>query len=236
METNKKQKTIMAIGGHVGDAELTCGGVLASLSLRGYRIVTVALTGGERGNPPHLSPQEYRIQKEREAAEFAQILKGEALVYPYVDGVLPDSEEVRLRLCDDIRKYKPAAIMTHWKYSMHKDHELTHKIVKDAWFYAGLAGLERTEDAWFAKGPYYAQNWEDAAHYTPYLYMEVTNEGFALWKEAISKHWFAVNSPSFPYMEYYAHLMRCNGCLARKEYAQAFTVEEEAKKLVLQEF
>ena len=31
-----EQKCIMAIGGHVGDAELTCGGVLASLSLEGY--------------------------------------------------------------------------------------------------------------------------------------------------------------------------------------------------------
>ena len=236
METIEKQKTIMAVGGHVGDAELTCGGVLASLSLKGYRVITVALTGGERGNPPHLTPEEYRIQKEREAEEFARLLNGQALVYPYVDGELPDNEEVRLRLCDDIRRYKPAAVMTHWKFSMHKDHELTHRIVKDAWFYAGLPGLRRTEDAWFARGPYYAQNWEDAEGFTPYLYMEVTKEGFALWNEAVSKHWFAVNSPSFPYKEYYSHLMRCNGCLARKEYAEAFIIDEDAKKLVLTEF
>ena len=45
----------MAIGGHIGDAELTCGGVLASLSLEGYKTVTVALTGGEKGNPPGVS-------------------------------------------------------------------------------------------------------------------------------------------------------------------------------------
>ncbi len=39
----------MAIGGHIGDMELTAGGVLATASLKGDKIITVALTGGERG-------------------------------------------------------------------------------------------------------------------------------------------------------------------------------------------
>ena len=30
------EKTIMAIGGHIGDAELTCGGILATMALKGY--------------------------------------------------------------------------------------------------------------------------------------------------------------------------------------------------------
>ena len=38
------EKTIMAIGGHIGDAELTCGGILATLALKGYKVITVALT------------------------------------------------------------------------------------------------------------------------------------------------------------------------------------------------
>ena len=74
-----EQKCIMAIGGHIGDAELTCGGVLASLSLEGYKAVTVALTGGEKGNPPGVSVADYRIQKEREAREFAGMLEGESV-------------------------------------------------------------------------------------------------------------------------------------------------------------
>ena len=41
-------KTIMAIGGHIGDMELTCGGTLATMSLEGHKIVIVALTGGEK--------------------------------------------------------------------------------------------------------------------------------------------------------------------------------------------
>lgn len=229
-------KTVMAIGAHVGDVELTCGGVLATFALKGYQVITVALTGGERGNPPHLTVEEYRKQKEEEAVGFAEVLGGKAVVLPYVDGELPDNEEVRYQVCDLIRSYRPEALMTHWKYSMHKDHELTHRIVRDAQFYAGLPAIIRKDKAHFAKGPYYAQNWEDSPEFLPYVYTVVSREGFKLWEKAIRLHWFAVNSPSFPYMDYYAHLMRCNGCLARTEYAEAFAVNEEDKRITVHEF
>lgn len=229
------EKTIMAIGGHIGDAELTCGGILATLALKGYKVITVALTGGERGNPPHLSVEQYREQKLKEADAFVNHLGGEAIVLPYVDGELPDNQEVRFQVCDLIRKYRPCALLTHWKYSMHKDHELTHCIVKDAQFFAGLRGIEREEPAHFAKGPYYAQNWEDATEFKPYVYMKVSKEGFELWKKAIQEHWFAVHSRDFHYMEYYEHLMHCNGCLARCDYAEAFMVNPEEMKLVIED-
>lgn len=232
----EKQEVIMAIGGHVGDAELTSGGVLASMALQGHKIITVALTGGERGNPPHLSVTEYRKQKEREAAEFASMLNGEAVVLPYRDGELPDDQKVRFELCDIIRKYKPNVLLTHWKNSIHRDHMITHKIVKDAQFYAGLASIERELPAHYAAGPYYAENWEDATDFVPYTYVEVTPEGYELWQRAIQKHWFAVNSTSFKYMDYYSHLMIVRGHLARKAYAEAFAVDEEQKKIVWKSF
>lgn len=51
-------KTIMAIGAHIGDMELSAGGVLASMSLEGHKIITVALTSGEKGHPKHQSLEE----------------------------------------------------------------------------------------------------------------------------------------------------------------------------------
>lgn len=230
------QKTIMAIGGHIGDAELTSGGILATYALKGYKIITVALTGGERGNPPELSVAEYRKQKEKEAKAFADMLGGESIVFPYVDGELPDNEEVRFMLCDVIRKYRPVALLTHWKNSMHKDHRLTSKIVNDAQFYADLPGIVRKDKPVYAKGPFYAQNWEDSVDFKPYVYIEVSDEGFALWQKAIKTQWFAINSKSFHYADYYASLMKCNGLIARTHYAEAFDVNEEEKKVVCKEF
>lgn len=231
-----KEKVIMAIGGHIGDVELTSGGVLATMSLKGYQIITVALTGGERGNPSHLSVADYRKQKEQEAETFASMLGGKAIVFPYQDGELPDNAEVRYALCDLIRQYRPCALLTHWKNSMHKDHEATFRIVKDAQFWAGLPGIEREYKAHFASGPFYAENWEDSVGFQKYVYMEVSPEGFELWKKAIETHWFTVNSTSFHYKEYYEHLMKCNGCLARTEYAEAFDIDEEQKKIIKKDF
>ena len=109
---SEERKTIMAVGGHVGDAELTCGGVMATYALRGYRIVTVALTGGERGNPAHMTVPEYRKQKEEEAQRFAEMLGGEAIVFPYTDGELPDTEDVRMQLCDLIRSGSTVSVFS----------------------------------------------------------------------------------------------------------------------------
>lgn len=230
------KKVIMAIGGHIGDAELTCGGVLATASLRGDKIVTVAMTGGERGNPPGMSVADYRRQKEQEAHTFAEMLGGEAVIFPYADGELPETDEVKLQLCDVIRKYKPDVLLTHWKNSMHKDHIATHRIVIDAQFFAGLPSVERELPAHFAAGPYFAENWEDAVGYVPYTYVEVTPEGFELWYKAISTHWFTVNSTSFHYRDYYATLMKLRGYLCRREYAETFTIDEDQKKQVLTGF
>lgn len=230
--TQDGKKVLMAIGGHIGDAELTCGGVLATASLRGDKIVTVALTGGERGAPPHMSVADYRIQKEQEARTFAEMLGGEAVVLPYVDGELPETEEVKFQLCDIIRQYKPDVLMTHWKNSMHKDHMATHRIVNDAQFYAGLATMERPLPPHYAAGPYYAENWEDAEDYVPYTYVEVTPEGFDLWYKAISTHWFTVHSTSFHYRDFYATLMKMRGYLCRKEYAETFTIEKRDQRII----
>jgi hypothetical protein len=57
------KKTILAIGGHIGDACLTAGGVMASNAVEGGKNYTLALTAGEKGNPPHMTREEYKKQK-----------------------------------------------------------------------------------------------------------------------------------------------------------------------------
>ncbi|CAN7732643.1 PIG-L family deacetylase [Paenibacillus sp. LjRoot153] len=228
---SESKMTILAIGGHVGDAELTAGGVLAHHSLKGDRIVTLALTAGERGVPAGQDMKEYRVQKVNEARTFAEMLGGESIVFDIPDGELQDNEEMRYRVCDVIRDVRPNVIITHFKNSMHKDHMTTHRIVNDARFFAGLASFEREKPAHFAAKLYYAENWEDAVDYVPYVYVDFPKEAFDLWVKAVSTHWFVTGSKSFQYLEYYKHLMRVRGLEARKEYAQTFMVPEETMRI-----
>ncbi|HAX03181.1 MAG: GlcNAc-PI de-N-acetylase [Tenericutes bacterium GWC2_34_14] len=229
-------KTIMAIGAHIGDMELTAGGVLASMALEGHKIITLALTSGEKGNPKDMSVEDYRIQKNREAKAFAEMLGGTSIVLPYDDGTLVHNEKIGFEVADLIREHKPDILITHWKNSMHKDHETTHKIVNDAQFYAGIKGFERKNPPHFAAGPYYAENWEDPTDFHPYVYVHVSEEGYKLWQKAISTHWFALNSTSFKYKEYYEALMIVRGKEARTLYAQAFDVSPISKRVIKTSF
>ena len=138
-----KPHTVLAIGAHIGDAELTAGALLATCAVQGGKAVTLALTAGEKGAPAGADIAEYRRSKIAEAEAFAADLGGEAIVLDYQDGLLPDNDEVRFAVCDVIRRVRPDIIVTHHGQSMHKDHAVCHKIVVDAWFYAAIEGFQR---------------------------------------------------------------------------------------------
>ena len=74
-----KTHTILAIGAHVGDAELTAGALLATCAVHGGRAVTLALTAGEKGAPAGADVAQYRKNKIAEAEAFAKELGGREL-------------------------------------------------------------------------------------------------------------------------------------------------------------
>lgn len=218
-------KTILAIGGHIGDAELTAGGVMAANAVDGGKNYTLALTAGERGNPPHLSVSEYRKQKINEAKAFAKMVNGESFVLEYADGELPNNEEVRYQVANIIRKVKPDVILTHWHSTMHKDHNNTHLIVPDAQFLASVVECDKIEGARHYAPVYFCENWEDDMDFRPSFYVDFT-KGYDLWCEALKTQWFVMNSKDFKYYDYYTSLARCRGALNRTMYAEAFAMHE----------
>lgn len=218
-------KTILAIGGHIGDAELTAGGVMAANAVDGGKNYTLALTAGERGNPPHLTVQEYRKQKVAEASAFAKMVNGESFVLEYADGELPNNEEVRYQVANIIRKVKPDVILTHWHSSMHKDHNNTHLIVPDAQFLASVVECDKIEGARHYAPVYFCENWEDDMDFRPSFYVDFT-KGYDLWCEALKTQWFVMNSKDFKYYDYYTSLARCRGALNKTMYAEAFAMHE----------
>lgn len=216
---------IMAVGAHVGDMELTCGGVLASHALRGDKIVTVAMTAGEKGNPPGMSIEEYRVQKIAEAEGFARALGGEAVVLDTPDGLLKCDDSTVWNMCDLIRGYRPDALITHWRESVHKDHQAASQIVSHARYFAGNQGFVRELEAHPCPKLYFAENWEDSKEFTPYLYVDIS-QGYELWRREVQKHWFVTHSPDYRYLEYYDALSVCRGCESGFPRAQAFMVRE----------
>jgi N-acetylglucosamine malate deacetylase 1 len=224
------QRTILAVGAHAGDMEVSCGAVLAKHAAAGDRVVILHLTLGEGGNPA-LSPQAYGEQKHREAIAAADILGAEVLFGPYKDGEIPDDEEARRYVNDVIRQVQPTHIITHWKNSIHKDHVRTNLIVTEAVLLASLEGVESEFPRHRGvRGVYYTENWEDMDEYKPYLFVDVT-ETLPVWKEAVTQYEFIGGDISaFPYYDYYVSLARVRGALARVKYSVTFNIEEFGKR------
>jgi len=232
MQENQR-KVIMAVGAHTGDAQLTCGMLLAKHAIQGDHIIVVDLTAGERGTPLGESTAEFREKNVAGARAFAEALGGESLVLNVPDGELYPSRELELQLAHTMREKQVNAVLYHWQNSLHKDHIAAHTITKNALFYATLPTFEHPLPAARVTRAIMAENWEDAEGFIPYYYFDVT-EAFPLWKKAIVNLWLAENSLSFKYLRYYEALSICRGALIGKEHATAFTTFDYAKRLTVE--
>jgi N-acetylglucosamine malate deacetylase 1 len=219
-------RTILAIGAHAGDMEITAGAVLAKHARAGDRVVILHLTLGEGGNPK-MSAAQYGEQKRREALAAAKMLGAEAIFGPYQDASIPRGDEAARYVAGVIAKVKPTHVITHWKNSIHRDHSLTYTIVDDAVLLASVAGTRGI------RGVYYAENWEDADDFQPYLYVDTTAH-FDDWKKAVTQYEFIRGGISnFPYLEFYESLARVRGAQAGRKYAEAFEIGTLGKKRVI---
>lgn len=224
-------KTIMAVGAHTGDAQLTCGMLLAKHAMAGDKIITVDLTAGERGTPAGLTPEQFRPQNVAAAAEFAKGLGGESIVFDIPDGELYASQEIELKLARVMREHQVDAVLYHWPQSMHKDHIEASKITENAIFFASLPTYPMDD---LAPAPIrsfmHAENWEDSEGFVPYYYFDVT-EAFPLWKENIKKLWLTEHSRDFKYLRYYEALSIMRGALIKVDHATAFGIPAYSKRV-----
>lgn len=226
-------KTILAIGAHAGDMELTAGAVLIKQHKLGDRVVILQMTLGEGGNP-RLAPGVYAAQKRREALAADSVIGAETIFAPYRDGEIPNDEAVRRYVADVIRTVQPAYIITHWSHSIHRDHRNTSLIVQDAVLLASLEGVVTLHPAHRGvRGVLYTDNWEDAESFSPYMYVGVNDE-MAQWREAVTKYEFVGGHiSSFKYLDYYDSLATVRGAISGKGRAIAFDIDPFGKRRVL---
>lgn len=223
-------RTVLAIGAHIGDMDLTAGPTLAKLVLEGANATIVALTPGERGHP-RLSPAEYKEHKIAEGESFATAIGADFMVLGHSDGFLPDSDEAAVELATIIRDKQPDTIITHWKHSIHRDHEHAASLSERARFLAGLPTAPDDDLGALADLPrhsvrtfLHAENWEDMEGFQPTMYVPIPDEAFYRWISAIRHQAFARGETyGFRYIDYYTALMTTRGCLAGYPRACAFT-------------
>lgn len=106
-EASDSPLDLIAVGAHPDDVEIACGGTLAKLSAKGYRVGIVDFTDGE---PTPLSPgPDVRLSEARRAAEILGVSVRENLNLP--NRRLFDSFEARVALAKVFRRYRPRVVI-----------------------------------------------------------------------------------------------------------------------------
>lgn len=216
---------IVAIGAHAADMEFSAGATLLKHAHNGWDVHIIHLTLGEKGNL-QLSPEEYGEQKKREAQAAAKILRATPHFLPYSDGELSVNDDIIHQVAKLLRQLQPQVIITHWRNSIHSDHVATHHVTHRAVFIAAnphfnLGGLPRLRGARL----YYAENWEDAEGFRPFVYVDISNV-FSEWERAFKSFAIGRSEGDFPYWDWYCSRTRIRGIDIGVMYAQAFAVDE----------
>lgn len=140
-------KIVLAFAAHPDDLEFTCTGTLFKLKKKGYEIIYIIATNGENGfkvkqNISASERSSVRIKEQLKVAEKLGVK--DVLFLGYTDGFLTYTEELRSRLVEIIKKYKPEIIFSFDPANrdfnnlnlLHRDHRVLAEVVFDACFAA----------------------------------------------------------------------------------------------------
>jgi bacillithiol biosynthesis deacetylase BshB1 len=125
---------ILAISPHPDDVELCCGGLIAKMGGKGYRVGIVDLTRGELGTE---GTADVRIQEATRAADLLGIQIRENM--DFGDCRVSPSFDAAEKLAGVIRQYRPSLLLAPYGDDHHPDHAASRKLADKAVFFAKLS-------------------------------------------------------------------------------------------------
>ena len=137
-------KSALVIVAHPDDIEYTCAGTMARWTQAGTKVVYVLCTSGEVGiSDPGISKQKAEQIREAEQREAARITGVQEVIFlREPDGLLQPTLELRRKLVQEIRRYRPevvvcgdpTVIFAGDSYINHPDHRAAATAALDAAF------------------------------------------------------------------------------------------------------
>jgi LmbE family N-acetylglucosaminyl deacetylase len=132
---------VLAVGANPDDVEFLCAGTLARCAGRGDQIAIAYLTTGDKGGAA-ISLEETAAIRREEAENAARIIGAELYPLGIPDGHVEVNLAIRRRIVEVIRIVRPDVLITHYHRDYMSDHNNTSRLVKDASFWACVAGFE----------------------------------------------------------------------------------------------
>jgi bacillithiol biosynthesis deacetylase BshB1 len=132
---------ILIFAAHPDDAELGMGGTIAKLVAEGKSVGIIDFSEAELSSNGTV---ESRKIETADASKILNVSIRENLKIP--DGRVKVEEEVKIKVIELLRKYKPRVVFAPYFNDRHPDHIGASKIVKEAVFFSGLKKIETESD------------------------------------------------------------------------------------------
>ncbi|NTV46068.1 MAG: bacillithiol biosynthesis deacetylase BshB1 [Chlorobiales bacterium] len=127
----------LAFGAHPDDVELSCGATLLKLQKEGHAVAVCDLTEGELGT------RGTRTERRREAKAAAEAMGYvDRINLNLGDGNIEHRHDNLLAVICMIRHFRPTLVLASPPEERHPDHEHASRLVKEAFFYAGLQNIK----------------------------------------------------------------------------------------------
>lgn len=111
-------RRVLAIGAHPDDIEYACGGTLLKHRRRGYEVMLVTLSNGERGGATDARRQE--------AARASELLGASLELLAFPDSEIPSDVRTVSAIESVVRAFAPTHVYTHSIHDTHQDHRAVH--------------------------------------------------------------------------------------------------------------
>lgn len=153
-------KSGLVVTAHPGDFVWRAGGAIALHARKGYRMVIVCLSYGERGESQwawkkaDVAMADVKAQRKDEAERAAAMLGAEIVFFDAGDYPLRTTPEMLDRLVDIYREVKPSFVLTHSLEDPYNvDHPEATRFAQEARIIAQAAGHKPSPDLAYSAPP-----------------------------------------------------------------------------------
>lgn len=134
-------KTVLGIGAHPDDLEISCGGTLIRFRQQGWKVVMVSVCRGDK-NGERKGNESIADVRKREASEAAAVAGAQSVILGFPDSEVFSGMDLRNAVVDLIRKVKPDVVITHFPGDYHADHRTVADEVTNSAYIASSMGFK----------------------------------------------------------------------------------------------
>jgi LmbE family N-acetylglucosaminyl deacetylase len=232
MRLGFENERILAVVAHPDDAELLCAGTLARARKEGAEIGICVLCQGDKGQSVKKVARLAAVRR-KEMSASAKLLASELFFVGQPDGTLNDVPELRLKLIEVYRQFKPTLVLAHAPEDYHPDHRGASALAEAASWFCASRGHRTRSPAMKAPPALWWMDTMAMIGFDPGFYVDIS-EFVGLKTKMLSCHQSQLSRSHNPDFSPLAELMRlqykARGLQAGVKAAEAFSTHNVFKR------